>query len=136
MADTNVVVSAFLWGGTPRKVLDAARGGTIVLFTSPALIAELEEVLGREQFARRIAQAGSSVAGMTGDYLALAHLVRPTARPLVARDPDDDHVLACALAAHADLIVSGDRDLLDLKRYQDIEIVSAAAALERITLDT
>ena len=46
--------------------------------------------------------------------------------------PDDDHVLACALAAQADLIVSGDSDLLNLKRYQGIEIVTAAAALARV----
>lgn len=48
------------------------------------------------------------------------------------RDPDDDHVLACALAAHADLIVSGDSHLLELKGYQGIPIVSAAEALKRL----
>jgi predicted nucleic acid-binding protein len=58
-----------------------------------------------------------------------------TAAPLtepVSRDPDDDHVLACAIAARADLIVSGDRDLLDLGRYRTLAIIDAAAAVERI----
>lgn len=50
----------------------------------------------------------------------------------MARDPDDDHVLACALAAQADLVVSGDSHLLDLNSYQGIPIVGAAEALERI----
>lgn len=66
VADTNIVVSALLWGGPPRGVLDAARRETIALFTSAALIAELEEVLTREKFAKRIAEVGSSVAEMIG----------------------------------------------------------------------
>ena len=50
----------------------------------------------------------------------------------VSRDPDDDHVIACALAAQADAIVSGDRDLLVLERYHDIPIVTPAHALKLI----
>ncbi len=49
-----------------------------------------------------------------------------------SRDPDDDHVLACALAAQADLIVSGDRDLLTLREYQGMPILSTADAMARI----
>jgi putative PIN family toxin of toxin-antitoxin system len=98
--DTNIVVSAFLWGGNPRAILDAARRGTIKLFTSAALIAEIEDVLSRTKFAQRIAEVGSSVDEMLGDYLALAQLVRPTEHPAVARDPDDDHVIACARVTH------------------------------------
>lgn len=48
------------------------------------------------------------------------------------RDPDDDHVVAAALTARADLIVSGDNDLLVLKVYEHIHIVTAAEALRRI----
>jgi len=56
--------------------------------------------------------------------------VRPRAlRRPVGRDPDDEAVIACALAARADIIVSGDQDLLVLKTYGRIRIVSAAAAL-------
>ena len=56
-----------------------------------------------------------------------------TISPTVIADPDDDHVLACAIAANADFIVSGDKHLLDLKRHQGIEIVNAGEALRRIT---
>ncbi len=63
---------------------------------------------------------------------ALAEIVVAPPLPLpVCRDPDDDAVLACALAAHADLIVSGDDDLLTLKEFQHIPIISAAQAMQR-----
>ena len=54
VADTNTVLSAFLWGGPPKAVLDAARAEHITLFSSAALLAELEDVLSREKFAVRI----------------------------------------------------------------------------------
>jgi putative PIN family toxin of toxin-antitoxin system len=134
VVDTNIVVSAFLWGGSPRTILDAARRGTLTLFTSAALIAELEDVLSRAKFAKRIADAGSSVDELLGDYLALAQLVRPAAHPpAVTRDPDDDHVIACALAADAEVIVSSDDDLLTLGRYRDIAILSIAQMLRQLS---
>jgi len=52
--------------------------------------------------------------------------------PTIIADPDDDHVLACALAADAELIVSGDKHLIGLGAFKDIEIITAAQALERI----
>ena len=129
-----VVVSAFLWGGNARTILDAARSQTVTLFTSAALIAELEDVLSRATFAQRIAEVGSSVDEMLGDYLALAQLVRPTAHPpAVVRDPDDDQVIACALAAEAEVIVSSDDDLLTLGHYRDIDILSVTQMLRRLS---
>lgn len=66
-------------------------------------------------------------------YQGLVQLVQPRALPRpVGRDPDDEAVIACALAARADLIVSGDQDLLVLKTYRRIRILSAAEALELI----
>lgn len=70
---------------------------------------------------------------MLRNYRRLATLV--TVRQLaqqVSRDADDDQVLACALAARADLVVSGDRDLLDLESFEGIRIVTAAEAVRLI----
>ncbi len=134
VADTNVVVSALLWGGPPRAILTAAREYRIALFTSAALITELEDVLGRAKLARRLASIGHTPADLLDRYLSLVRYV--TATPLsepVSRDPDDDQVIACAIAARAELIVSGDRDLLDLDHAHGIPILDASAAVERIS---
>jgi uncharacterized protein len=132
VADTNTVVSAFLWGGPPAAVLAAAREGRITLFTSPVLLAELEDVLSREKFSERIARVSSSAAQMIAGYRALVSVVRPTAIEPTARDPDDDHVLACATAAQAQLIISRDKDLLTLRDYEGIPILASADALQRL----
>jgi putative PIN family toxin of toxin-antitoxin system len=132
VADTNVVVSAFLWGGTPAKIIKAAREKTIVLYSSPALIAELEDVLARDKFSERLARVGSSVSEIVGDYRALAQIVVPASVPRVVRDVDDDQVIACALAAAAKIVVSRDNDLLALNAYLGIEILSAADAMVAI----
>jgi len=54
--DTNVVASALLWGGTPERLIEAAGEGTLDLFTSEALLAELAGILGRAKFARKLRQ--------------------------------------------------------------------------------
>jgi predicted nucleic acid-binding protein len=76
VADTKAVVSAFLWGGRPAAVLAAAREQRLALVTSAALVAELEDVLGRERFARRIAQAGTTAWILVAGYRALAHVAQ------------------------------------------------------------
>jgi putative PIN family toxin of toxin-antitoxin system len=104
VADTNVIVSGLLWKGNPRRVLDAARNGTIDLFTSAVLLTELEDVLNREKFARRLEFAGVSPHELVLGYAALASVIQPAdIEPVVLADPDDDAVLACAIAAQAEI---------------------------------
>jgi uncharacterized protein len=75
-ADTNVIISAFLWRGNPRRVLDSARDGIIELFTSMALLGELEEVLKRIKFAKRLTTANVTVQELVEGFAALANVVR------------------------------------------------------------
>jgi len=133
VADTNTVVSGLLWHGNPRQVLDAARAGTLQLYTSAALLAEIEEVLQRPKFAQRLSLAGVASRTLVMGYAALAWLIEPgVIKPVVIADPDDDAVLACAVAARAEAIVSGDKHLIDLTEYEEIPILTAAQLLERI----
>jgi uncharacterized protein len=88
---------------------------------------------GLHKFAARIARADTSREALVARYAELIERVTPAALPQpVARDPDDDQVLACALAAQADAIVSGDRDLLTLGSFQGIPILTTVQALEAI----
>ena len=131
--DTNTIVSGLLWNTSPSRLIGAALQGQIELFTSRALTLELEDVLPRRKLARRVAASGLSIEQLAARYALLAQVVvAADIRAIVLADPDDDHVLACALAAQADLIVSGDAHLLNLKSYQGIPIVGAVEALERI----
>lgn len=128
VADTNVIVSAMLWIGTPHLILVAAEDARLTLCTSPALLQELAGVLERPKFASRLRELQVSVAELTAGYARLAHLVSPQrVIRLVTTDPADDEVLACALAARAKYIVSGDSDLLRLRSYQRIPILSPTA---------
>jgi uncharacterized protein len=131
--DTNTIVSGLLWRGPPRQLLDAARETRITLYSSTALVAELAEVIARERFLPHLRTAGVSAVELVADFAQLARLVIPAdIGPTVTGDPDDDQVLACALAAEAQMIVSGDNRIRNLKTYQSIPIVGAAEALKRL----
>lgn len=126
--DTNVVVSALLWGGVPRLLLQAGREKRIELFTSVALLAELTDILGRRKFARKIAASTLTIDQIVDRYAALAAPVRPAPTPRIAPDPDDDVVIGTALAAKADLIVTGDQPLLSVAEHQGVRMVSVSQA--------
>jgi putative PIN family toxin of toxin-antitoxin system len=132
--DTNIVVSALLWGGVPFRLLQFGQAGEIELVTSPVLVTELANVLGRSHLTLHIQKQGMSAMQLVNLYQAFAQSVSPQAVPaVIADDPDDDHVLACAVAGHADLIVSGDKHLLGLGgQYQNIPIVKAGEAIRII----
>lgn len=135
VVDTNVVVSGLLWRGPSREILDAARAGKVELFTSAAMLAELWDVLSRDRFAPRLAAAGIAPRELVMGFAALALLVEPVAvPPTVLADPEDDAVLAAAVAASAEVIVSGDRHLLDLNLFRGIKIVKASEFVSLISL--
>jgi len=101
------------------------------LFTSAALFEELADVLSRPQSLRRLATIQKSAKDVLDDYASVVEFVEPAAISPTSVDPDDDAVLGCALAAGADVIVSGDQHLLNLKHYRGIDIVTPAAASKR-----
>lgn len=131
--DTNVVASAMLWGGNPLLLLQARREKRIDLYTSTPMLAELTDILGRSKFEQKIAASMLTVDQLVDRYAELAQVVRPTPTPRLAPDPDDDVVIGTALAARADMLVTGDRILLSVEHYQDVRIVGVAEALLLIT---
>lgn len=110
-----------------------ARTTTKARRVTAVLLAGLLDVLPRHQFTRKIQTADLSIPQLVHRYALLTAQVIPAdIYPHIPENPDDDAVLACALAAQVDLIVSGDAHLLNLKHYHRIQIVNAAEALRRI----
>lgn len=135
--DTNVVLSALLWRGTPYHLLETFRrsDGT-QLFASISLMEELARVLVRPFASKRLKQLGRTVNEVLEDYVSAVGLVSPVAIPrVVTTDLDDDHVIATAVAAEAELLVSGDADLLKIGTHRGIRIVTPAEALQLIVGD-
>jgi uncharacterized protein len=130
VVDTNVLLSGLIWHGTPHTLLEQVRAGTLVLVSSPGLIAELASVLARPKFHAVLARTKTNPERMLAELGRLAEIIDPPPLPTPrSRDGDDDAVLALALAARPDFIVSGDADLLVLGAHAGIPIVTPAQAL-------
>ncbi len=115
--------------------MDAARDGIIELFTSVVLLEELEDVLSREKFAPRLEAAKVTAHDLVLGYAALATIVEAESiEPVILADPDDDAVLACALATQCEIIASGDSHLLDLKQYKEVRILTASEFVSELSL--
>jgi len=121
-------MSGFFWNGAPRRVLNAGYEGKATLATSSPLIAELRVVLSRSKFEQKYTTLDNGRESRNGLYQA-NYLSPPAPSPRIVSDPDDNVVIGTALAAQADLIVTGDRALLAVAEYQSIRIVSAIEAL-------
>lgn len=130
--DTNVVASALLWGGVPRVLLQSRREQRVMLFTSTPLLAELTDILGRRRFEKKIAASLMSVDQLVDRYSDLTLMVRPIAVTGVAPDHDDDVVIGTALAARAELIVTGDKGLLSVSAHQGVRAVGVGEAVAEI----
>lgn len=131
VCDTNVLVSGLLWQGAPREVLRRIATGQDTAWTSPWLLGELHDVLGRPKFTAALTRVGQTVDTILANVFDAFELVQTPEPPphLVPDGPDDDHVIACALAAHADVIVSGDAHLLKLGTCAGIRILNPDAYL-------
>jgi len=126
VADTNVFLSALLFGGLPGEFLNLALHRKFVLVTSKTLLEELDEKL-RGKFSVSDCDALTIRAKLEG----CASVVHPGFElKAVPDDPDDNRVLECAIAGQADFIVSGDRHLLRIGSYERIAIVSVRQFLE------
>jgi putative PIN family toxin of toxin-antitoxin system len=131
--DTNVLLSGLLWRGAPHALIEQLRAGALSLVTSPALLAELAEVMRRPKFRLVLERSRTDLQKTVDELQRLAEIIDPPPLPgPISRDADDDAVLALAVASRADLIVSGDADLLALGQHAGIPIIDAATAVARI----
>jgi putative PIN family toxin of toxin-antitoxin system len=130
LLDTNTAISGLIWQGSPGKLIKEAVAGRIQLISTEVLFDELWEVLQRPKFKENMLRLSVTDEELFEGYTALVQLVEPVdLKDSVSRDPDDDHILAAAIGGQADMIVSGDDDLLALRNYRGITIISARNAI-------
>ena len=133
VVDTNVLLSALLWRDTPHSLIEQVRAGTLTLISSPSLLSELVEVMNRPKFQPLLVRSDTDPERVRSELRRLADIIDPPPLPAaVSRDLSDDAVLALAVASQADLIITGDADLLELGSYAGIPIINPAEAIIRI----
>jgi|GEM_PF-144728 hypothetical protein len=126
--DTNLVISAFLWGGTPYALLNDIVVREIPLLTIAAMLSELDSALRKPKFSKRFHAQQRTVDNVMDEYRRLTTMVTPADIPAESvRDRKDGIVLAAAVGGSASHVVSGDNDLIVLGSYSNIAIVTAAA---------
>lgn len=128
--DTNVLVAALIWGGKPYDLLKLSTQTPNAVWTSPLLLTELHRTLDYAKLKPCLDVRHLNRQQLFDQLILVVHTVIDTAlKTRVCRDPDDDIVLACDLSAKADFIVSGDKDLLVLKEFEGMPILTVAQAL-------
>lgn len=126
LLDTNQLVSSLLSSrGLQRGLIDAWRRRDFILMLAPGQVEEVGEVLSRPKIARKYAIPASDRHEFL-ELLRAEGIPLPSApRPHLCRDPDDDVLLGCASAGNVDYLVTGDEDLLSVKAFRGIAVVSA-----------
>jgi len=122
--DTNVLIAAFLTEGLCSGLLIRARKQAFNLVLCDDIIREFEGILMKKfkLTSIDISEISTIVLEAASEILEILHKLGPI--PNICRDPNDDMIIACAMDAAADYIVTGDEDLLILKRYKDIVIIN------------
>lgn len=127
--DTNVLVSALLFPGAARELVERWQRGSMRLLASAAMMRELARVLAYQKF--RLSE--DEISELLHDEVL--PFVTPVAvrevPAVIAEEPADDEFLACALAGHADAVVSGDKHLLRIARYEGVPILTVRAFLDK-----
>ena len=119
LLDTNIIISALVFGGKPREVLNRVKRFEIEAIISPQLLSELSEVLVKKfGFSKEKIQLTESL------IKKCFRQVYPSQEFNVVKDKDDNRVLEAACEGKCNVIITGDKELLELAHFQDIEIIT------------
>ena len=124
--DTNLLISGVLWKGIPFQLLQWAESGQLTIFTSREILEEVHRVLHYPKFRKYIDNMGLSPNDLFTKIISLCTTIRVmhTVKG-VCVDADDEKFLSCALSANIEVLVSGDKHLLDIGTYLSVRILTA-----------
>ena len=131
--DSNVWISAFLFGGKPAATINLAQEGRVRILMSTDLILEIGRALRYKKLKRILERSKRSTETVVAQILAATQLAEAKSRrSWITQDPADDIVLNCAVENSADYIISGDQHILRPKRIGGIEILTPTEFLQRL----
>ena len=128
--DTNVLISGLLKGRSTRPIINAFINNAFILVTSNKVLEELVWTIRKPKLTSFIPEADSAL--LIALITEQARIVKPSQKLTICRDKKDNILLECALEAKADLIVTGDKDLLTLSSFRGIDIVTPSVFLRRL----
>jgi putative PIN family toxin of toxin-antitoxin system len=133
VVDTNILIRALIKpNGSVGPMLTRLADGDFTLIYSDVLLDELLEKVALPRIRNKYDLGAEQIESLLALFAIRAERVVPTRAIAICRDPDDDRVIEAALAGEADVIVTGDEDLLTLKRVEEIEILSSANFLRML----
>ena len=128
--DTNVIISAILFGGIPGELISLWKSGHIQPLTSKDIIDEYIKVLTYQKFKLSEKEINYILYNEILPYFEVATL-KP-GQAIIQEDPSDDKFIHCANAGRASVIISGDQHLINLKSYGKIKILTLSQFLEKL----
>ena len=136
--DTNIWLSGIFWQGNPYKIIKLGEQRKIEIIISRGIIEEIIEVLNRDsRFQRFIKNRKVSISDLIKTTLYIATLIETKTKINVIKEvADDDRILEAAVDGKADYIISGDRHLLDIRKFNEIKIMKANEFLESCNIKT
>lgn len=132
VVDTNVFISGVFFGGTPRQVLQAVTTDKVEAFATSEIVDEYNEIVDEllGEYCSRLDKKGLT------RFIMKLKIIDSVTQTDICRDPDDNKFLSCAVDSKSLYIVSGDKDLLILKKYEDVGIITAKEFCDRYLLNT
>lgn len=131
VVDTNVLISGVFFGGFPRKILSAIVRKKITACATAEIINEYEEIV-QEMIDRKQGHINRTILV---PLIRAMEIIEPVTHIEICRDPDDNKFLECAKDSYALYIVSGDKDLLVIEKYENIKIMTAKDFCEKYLQD-
>jgi len=135
--DTNTLISAIIntKGSVAQEIYQKFITQQFLLIISPEILEEVEEVSNRERIIKRHQRSKEELEAIISELASLSYLIPGTTKVEVVRDTDDNKIISAAVEAKAEYIVSRDKDLLDLRKYQGIKIITPEEFMRILRLE-